>query len=440
MAEQSIPNTSSSIQSYTDTPLERDGQAIKDYHAHENSHLVRQQRFKKIKEHTQSNPYYTENTTQKKLKSKTIVEPPGLENSPNFVLRPNNNTSHDEKTAAVSSILDDTNRQELTEVQRITNFKYRKMSVFFNVLRGIIGLAASLLPFMIPELSSYFVFILIALSVFFVAYILYGLSKLFFKIKIDDDGLYFESLFARNMIKWQLIETFKLRYYKSAFGNKGWLSITISSENFFLVINNSISNFSVLLACFAQCIRTNRLPLDVLSLNNFAITGHLFSHIDKNGSVIDIIDEIPVDFEHNDKTESGANANQIDPSMLNNPQYSNPAEQGHMPNYNTPEYAENQQFETNPSNTNSYANPDYSTFTPPPASTMPSTPQQILGNTMISNDSRYSSPPPTLSSQDNQPDLNNQNIVQSASQNFYPSQQQSTSQSQNASPLPPLNP
>ncbi len=282
----------------TNASFDISGQTIKDYYTDEKSNLTRQNRFDQIKKHATSNKFLTDHKGEEgKTFAKTVVEPIGLDTiyTNKFVNPANLAPEHIkiiENMGLPDSLVGHRTIEERAEaedrwddVQKITHFKYTKVSLFSNIALGGVGFLAPLLSIMMLELSKASSAMFMILVTIFGGYLVHAIASCFFSVKIDKDGVSYFGILS-GTIKWKLVESVKLRYHKSLWRKQGLLTLIAQSGAFTLKTNSSLDNFPILVACFAQAIRLNNLPIDVISLNNFAMVGHLFSHIDSTGTPI----------------------------------------------------------------------------------------------------------------------------------------------------------
>ncbi len=152
--------------------------------------------------------------------------------------------------------------------------QYNKMPVIKPIIGCVIGIIIVVLGYFII-LDNIFSQILVITIGFAFAWMLgIKLTLLNQEIVIKKHGIAMNDLGAGKFIAWQGIKKVKLRYAS------GHYHCEIADDFQKMQIDGALKKFNLVIACTAQAIRITRTPLDELTLANFAMMGHLFSHMD----------------------------------------------------------------------------------------------------------------------------------------------------------------
>jgi hypothetical protein len=169
----------------------------------------------------------------------------------------------------------------------MVELRYPLSALAFDYLRGVIGLGISVLIFDAIGTDTPVFWVFVGLAALFVVWLGNTFLRHMSRIRFDQDGLT-SVPWPKKSIAWSGLKRMELRYYttkrrrknterdaaaQSERGDRGWMTLTLKSEQDRIEIESTLPHFADIAARAAHAAREAHLPLDQVTIENLSAIG-----------------------------------------------------------------------------------------------------------------------------------------------------------------------
>ncbi len=152
-------------------------------------------------------------------------------------------------------------------------YRYTTRSLVVDDIRASIGLIISAGPLFLDDLSRFWLYVFLVLTVLFSAFAIRTAIRHTRVIELSDKGIRTRGLMGTGF-DWEELEQIQLRYYSTRRDNeRGWMSLKLRSSGTSVVIDSSIAGFEEIARHVATVARHRQIDLSSGSRKNFDAMG-----------------------------------------------------------------------------------------------------------------------------------------------------------------------
>jgi hypothetical protein len=176
----------------------------------------------------------------------------------------------------------------------MVELRYPLSALAFDYLRGVVGLGISALILQATGTDTPVFWVFVGLAVLFVVWLMNTMLRHVSRVRFDQDGLT-SAPWPKKSIAWSGLKRMELRYYTtkrkqrkaagqsvegpdeaaapSARADRGWMTLTLKSDQHRIDIESTLPHFADIVARAAHAAREAHLPLDQVTIENLSAIG-----------------------------------------------------------------------------------------------------------------------------------------------------------------------
>ncbi len=152
--------------------------------------------------------------------------------------------------------------------------RYQRAQVMGDAARSVLGLVATLGPILFLDPLPWLVWVLAVAALLFAAMGMKAVESACTAIILEGSMIHRRSLISRS-VDIEKLDRIKLSYFGRRNGEgKGWMSLTIGSEDQKVSVDSNLERFDELAGATLNAARRNKIFLDPTSAHNFSMLGH----------------------------------------------------------------------------------------------------------------------------------------------------------------------